>query len=148
MKIKNLFITIAAIATFGMIFTPSSAEALSTTSSDIGISSEFIQLAEVRVATERTRRPGRTVVTISSIILDINRYASTGAITNKGLAKSLVQKLQHAQRSLDKNKKPVAKNQLEAVIKELKAQSGKQVSASAATVLVSKVTTFIARIFR
>ena len=56
----------------------------------------------------------------------------------RGIARSLTAKLQAALRSIDVGQANVAVNQLNALISEVKAQTGKQLSPSQAQTLISR----------
>jgi hypothetical protein len=77
----------------------------------------------------------KVTATIQSLIAGVNRFYSEGKIDNAGVRNSLVQKLNYAQAALDRGNYVAAVNQLGAFINELLAQSGKHVTAKAATLL-------------
>ena len=136
MKIKHLLIAIAAIITFGLVLTPAISSASSTSGADSVISSEYIQVA----AFKRWGSPAP--VTIPAIIEKVKAFSKSGDITSKGAEQSLVHKLSNAKKSLDKGNKKSAENQLKALASEINAQSGKSVSAQAASVLTNQITRF------
>ena len=82
--------------------------------------------------------PGSTptiaaVATFQSVLADVANSLSLGLIDNKGIANSLSQKLDAAQKSAQ----PARANQLSAFINEVKAQqAGKHISTVAAQVLL------------
>jgi len=70
--------------------------------------------------------------TFPSTLADIDNSLSLGLIDNQGIANSLSQKIQAAQ----KNSQPARNNELNAFINEVKAQAGKHISDSAVQVLL------------
>ncbi len=76
-------------------------------------------------------------VSIQSTCAVVNRLYDDGKIDNQGIANSLAQKCEQAQKSLDKGKIGTAINQLQAFINEAQAQSGNHITADAAALLVA-----------
>src|SRR5262249_15990811 len=75
-----------------------------------------------------------TAAGITKVIAD---FVGTGDIDNSGISNSLTQKLSTAQRHISAGDKKTAVNILGAVLNELQAQSGKHITASAASALTS-----------
>ncbi|MBZ0300365.1 MAG: hypothetical protein K8J31_11510 [Anaerolineae bacterium] len=71
--------------------------------------------------------PGHEGNTIASLAECVSHAASEGHITNAGIAKSLLAKLNAAQSALDRGQPSVAINTLEAFIREVQAQAGKHI---------------------
>src|SRR6266700_306815 len=77
------------------------------------------------------------IVTSTSIENDVNQFLAAGAIKNKGLAKSLLAKLDEAAEARDRGKCSVARHHYESFIDELQAQSGKGVGTAAAAIMMA-----------
>jgi hypothetical protein len=76
------------------------------------------------------------IVTASSIIDDVNYFLSTGAISSKNEANSLLKKLQAAAAYRAKGDCKDASATYAAFINEVRAQTGKTISATAATIMI------------
>jgi hypothetical protein len=76
------------------------------------------------------------IVTPSSIIDDVNYFLSTGAITSKNEANSLLKKLQAAAGYRAKGDCKDASATYVAFINEVRAQTGKTISSTAATIMI------------
>jgi len=85
-------------------------------------------------------------VSIQSTCTVVNRLYNDGKIDNRGIANSLTQKCEQAQKSLDKGKIGTAINQLQAFINEVQVQSGKHITADAATLLIADARWVIAHL--
>jgi hypothetical protein len=75
-------------------------------------------------------------VTAQSIKLDVNQFVASGAISNSGIANSLLAKLDAAQTARTGGDCPTAANIYNAFDNDVQAQIGKAITAPAATVLV------------
>jgi hypothetical protein len=75
--------------------------------------------------------------TVDSLVTSVNRFASEGKITDNGVLKSLLQKLQGVKDSLIKGQTTAAINRLAAFINEVQAQSGKHITEDAANLLIA-----------
>jgi len=84
--------------------------------------------------------------TIQSTIAGVNRFYTEGKIDNGGIANSLTQKLENAQKDLDKGKTKNAISKLEAFINEVQAQSGKHITVDAANLLIADAQWVIAHL--
>jgi hypothetical protein len=84
------------------------------------------------------------VVTPDSIKGDVNQFFTMGAIRNKGLANSLLAKLNAAARARARGDCKGAANIYRAFINELQAQSGKGVSPQAAAIMIADAQYLIA----
>ena len=79
-----------------------------------------------------------TVVTnLSSLSETVERLFESGDIDNKGIANSLLSKLNAAQAALDRGNVEAARNILDAFINEVEAQRGKHISEWAADLLIA-----------
>jgi hypothetical protein len=87
-------------------------------------------------------------VTIEDLIAYINKSYKTGSINNKGIANSLISKLETARVQLDKGKSKQAINALEAFLNELEAQKGKHVTIDVYEYLRENVGAIIEQISR
>lgn len=67
--------------------------------------------------------------TITSLRTCVQHAADHGHIDNRGIARSLIAKLDAAQAALDREQAAVAINKLEAFVRELDAQTGKHIVA-------------------
>ena len=76
-------------------------------------------------------------VTIQSMMDAINLYYADGSIKSAGVYNSLLQKLSAAQAAWDKGNAHVVANLLNALMNEISAQSGKQISSDAANTLIA-----------
>jgi hypothetical protein len=85
-------------------------------------------------------------VTIEDLIAYINEAYKTGSVNNKGIANSLISKLETARAQLDKGKSKQAINALEAFLNELEAQRGKHVNIDAYEYLRENVMSIIEQI--
>ena len=77
------------------------------------------------------------VVTAESIRDDVNQFVATGAIRNRGLANSLLSKLDAAASARTAGDCATANNNYQAFIKELQTHIGKGVDASAAAIMIA-----------
>jgi hypothetical protein len=84
------------------------------------------------------------IVTPESIKEDVRYFLSVGAIKNKGLANSLLAKLNAAARAIERDQCPTAINIYNAFIHELNAQSGKGVDPTAAAIMIADAEYLIA----
>ncbi len=84
--------------------------------------------------------------TLQSTIAGLNRFYSEGKIDNQGIFDSLTKKLEGAQAALDKGQTNAAINKLEAFINEVEAQSGKHITADAASLLIADARWVIAHL--
>jgi hypothetical protein len=84
------------------------------------------------------------IVTPESIKEDVRYFLSVGDIKNKGLANSLLAKLNAAARAIERDQCPTAINIYNAFIHELNAQSGKGVAATAAAIMIADAEYLIA----
>ena len=75
--------------------------------------------------------------TSQSLVDSVNRFYDEGQIDNDGVYVSLLSKLNVIQSALDKGKTSLAINTLQAFINDVNAQSGKHITAEAATLLVA-----------
>lgn len=75
--------------------------------------------------------------TIDSLIPGLDRLYAEGKITNQGIYNSLRKKLQGALEAFEKRQGVVTINKLEAFINEVRAQSGKHITAEAADLLIA-----------
>jgi hypothetical protein len=66
--------------------------------------------------------------TIQSLRECVQHAANHGFIDNQGIVRSLLAKLDAAQAAVDRGQPAVAVNQLEAFIRELRAQAGKHIA--------------------
>jgi hypothetical protein len=82
--------------------------------------------------------------TIESLHHCVMHASDMGHIDNKGVAKSLMAKLDGAQVALDRGQTRVAVNKLNAFINEVNAQSGKHIAADHAGMLVEHAKNVIA----
>ena len=71
--------------------------------------------------------------TIASLRTCVQHAADEGHIDNRGIARSLLAKLDAAQAAFDRNQTAVAVKELEAFVRELDAQTGKHIVAEHAT---------------
>lgn len=76
------------------------------------------------------------VVTPQSIKLDVNQFLASGSISNLGIANSLLAMLGAAQTARTGGDCPTAANIYNAFNNEVEAQTGKAITATAASVLV------------
>jgi hypothetical protein len=76
------------------------------------------------------------IVTPDSIKDEVSHFSATGAIKNKGLANSLLAKLNAAAKARARGNCKTASNIYEAFINELQAQSGNGVDAAAAAIMI------------
>jgi hypothetical protein len=81
----------------------------------------------------------RVITNIGDIEEDVRAAAQTGLIDNKGLANSLLQKLEAAAAATARGDSEVAKNILSAFLSEVTAQSGKHIQIDAAHLFVDDV---------
>jgi hypothetical protein len=81
---------------------------------------------------------------IASIRTCVHHAADHGHIDNRGIARSLIAKLDAAQAALDRRQTAVAVNKLEAFVRELDAQAGKHIVAEHAAHLRMHVQEVIA----
>ena len=84
------------------------------------------------------------IVTPESIKEDVRYFLSVGDIKNKGLANSLLAKLNAAARAIERDQCPTAINIYNAFIHELNAQSGKGVDPTAAAIMIADAEYLIA----
>ena len=77
--------------------------------------------------------PHAPTPTIASLRMCIQHAAEHGHIGNRGIARSLLAKLDAAQAAFDRNQTAVAVKKLEAFVHELDAQTGKHIIAEHAT---------------
>jgi FIMAH domain-containing protein len=84
------------------------------------------------------------VITPDSIIADVNSALSSGAITNAGVANSLLAELNQAKAARDRGQCATAASIYRAFINDVQAQSGKAISAVTASQLVSEAQFLIA----
>jgi hypothetical protein len=84
--------------------------------------------------------------TLASLKASIARFYNEGKIDNQGIANSLTQKLENAQKDLDKGKIDTAINKLQAFINEVQAQSGKHITTEAADLLIADAQWVIAHL--
>jgi hypothetical protein len=77
------------------------------------------------------------IVTAQSIKDEVNQFLAMGAIRSQGLANSLLAKLNSAARARARGNCNSAANNYRAFINQLQAQSGKGVSAQAATIMIA-----------
>lgn len=75
--------------------------------------------------------------TIASLKTCVEHAANAGHIDNAGIAKSLLAKLDAAQKALDRGQPSVAVNNLNAFVQAVEAQSGKHIEASHAGHLIT-----------
>lgn len=75
--------------------------------------------------------------TIPALQMCVAHATEMGAIDNSGVAQSLVAKLDAAQAALDRGQPAVAINNLNALIQEVRAQSGQHIEAEHATHLIT-----------
>jgi len=75
--------------------------------------------------------------TIQSTIAGVNRFYAEGKIDSAGIRSNLLDKLNTAQTYLNKDNIKAAKNALQAFINAVQAQSGKHITADAATLLIT-----------
>ncbi|MEM2897317.1 MAG: Ig domain-containing protein [Candidatus Bathyarchaeia archaeon] len=73
---------------------------------------------------------------INALIQEVQNYYETGDIDNKGIKNSLISKLNAVKERLSEERFEPARNVLRAFINQLKAQSGKHISGSAASSLI------------
>lgn len=85
------------------------------------------------------------IVTADSIKDDVNQFLASGGIKNAGLANSLLAKLDAAAAAEARGDCGTADNIYQAFIHELQAQSGKGVSATAASIMIADAQFLIAR---
>jgi len=78
----------------------------------------------------------KRVSTPSSLKQDIELSRKVNWLSNDGIMKSLLSKAVNIEKSISKGKKDTAKNQLNAFIKEVKAQDEKHIHKDAATMLI------------
>ena len=76
------------------------------------------------------------VSTPSSLKQDVELSRKVEWITNNGIMKSLLSKADNIEKSISKDKKDTAQNQLNAFIKEVKAQDEKHIHKDAAKMLI------------
>jgi len=76
------------------------------------------------------------VVTPDSIKQDVNLFLAAGLIKNGGMANSLLAKLSSAEEARARGNCSTAAHEYDAFIRELQAQGGKGVDASAATIMI------------
>jgi hypothetical protein len=84
------------------------------------------------------------IVTAESIKDEVNQFFAMGAIRNKGVANSLLAKLNSAAKARARGNCNSAANVYRAFINELRAQTGKKVTAQAATILITDAQYLIA----
>jgi hypothetical protein len=84
------------------------------------------------------------IVTPDSIKCDVNQFLQSGAITNHGIANSLLAKLNDAAAARARGQCSTASNIYRAFINELQAQSGKHVDAAAAAIMIADAQYLIA----
>ena len=84
--------------------------------------------------------------TVASLITTVNQLYASGDITKASVRDSLLNQLTAAQKSIDAGKKGTAKNQLNAFISLVQAQSGKSISPWAATLLIDDAKYVIAHL--
>jgi FIMAH domain-containing protein len=84
------------------------------------------------------------IVTPESIKDDVNEFLATGAIRNRGLANSLLAKLNAAARARARGNCKSEDNEYEAFVNELQAQSGNGVDAAAAAIMIADAQYLIA----
>ena len=71
--------------------------------------------------------PHGSTATIASLRTCVQHAADAGHIDNRGIARSLIAKLDAAQAAFDRNQTAVAVKELEAFVRELDAQTGKHI---------------------
>jgi hypothetical protein len=84
------------------------------------------------------------IVTPDSIKDDVGQFGESGAINNRGIAKSLLAKLDAAAAARARGSCATADNIYQAFINELQAQSGKHVDAAAAAIMITDAQYLIA----
>ena len=84
------------------------------------------------------------IVTADSIKDDVTQFLVAGAIKNKGLANSLLAKLNAAASARGRGECSTAANNYQAFINELNAQTGKGVDTNAATIMIADAQYLIA----
>lgn len=77
--------------------------------------------------------------TIASLKMCVEHAANAGHIDNAGIAKSLLAKLDAAQKALDRGQPAVAANILRAFVQAVEAQSGKHIEEHHAEHLIAHV---------
>jgi hypothetical protein len=84
------------------------------------------------------------IVTAESIKDEVKQFFAMGAIRNKGVANSLLAKLNSAAKARARGNCNSAANVYRAFINELRAQTGKAVTAQAASILITDAQYLIA----
>jgi hypothetical protein len=85
------------------------------------------------------------IVTADSIEDDVNQFLASGDIKNAGLANSLLAKLNAAAAAEARGQCGTADNIYQAFIHEVQAQSGKGITATAASILIADAQYLIAQ---
>ena len=75
--------------------------------------------------------------TLASLRATVERFADEGVITDEGIVKSLLQKLDAIDAALKRGQTQTASDQLKAFEEQIKAQSGKKIPAAAAELLLT-----------
>ena len=84
--------------------------------------------------------------TIDELKTEIEELYSEDEIDNQGIVKSLLAKLNVAQKLVDKGKADQAKNVLSAFLREVQAQSGKHITPEAAEMLIESAEYIISQL--
>jgi 2',3'-cyclic-nucleotide 2'-phosphodiesterase (5'-nucleotidase family) len=84
--------------------------------------------------------------TVASLKASVNRFYAEGKITKASIRDSLLSQLTSAEKSIAAGNKKAASNQLNAFINQVKAQSGKAITTSAANLLITDAKYVIAHL--
>ena len=97
----------------------------------------FLALSPAVVAAEEMQCPGHDMDTVQSLGMCVEHALAMGAITNQGVASSLLAKVDAAQEAVDRGQTAVAALILQALINEVRAQSGVHIEAGHAQHLIA-----------
>lgn len=103
-----------------------------------------IAVSPVRAQDGEMTCPGHGGTTIASLRECVTHAGHEGHITNHGIARSLLAKLDAAQRAVDRGQDETAVNVLNSFINEVQAQAGKHIHAEHAMHLIEHARRVIA----
>ena len=96
------------------------------------------------VSAEEMECPGHGMNTVQGLTMCVEHAVSMGAITDQGVATSLLAKLSAAQSAVDRGQPAVAARILQAFINEVQAQSGIHIDAEHAAHMIMHAQAVIA----